>query len=101
MADIPFVKGMERRQPWWASALLAGFGGVLAILLALGLLGSPVKGSEARSEQPKPSEASIAAAKSDNDRLNRIESKVDEALRMLDQQGQRISHIEGRMDRGK
>lgn len=90
MAETPIIRGLEPKRPWWASALLAGFGSVLAVLLALGFLSSPAKGTE-----PK----SAATIASDNDRLNRIESKIDEALRALGEQGQRISRIEGRMDR--
>jgi hypothetical protein len=81
MAEMPTLPGWSpspRKQgsrPWYAAALIAGFGGVLAVLFGLGLIGHGAQGAE-----PAPDQA----------RLGRIESRLDDI-------GQRLSHIEGQL----
>jgi hypothetical protein len=82
------VPEQPSRKPWWAAALVGGFGAVLAVLLSFGLVRP---GGDAQA-QVRTSGVAAAAQEDRDARLNRIESKLDEAL-------QRIAHIEGRMDR--
>lgn len=79
MAHVPSMPQLsgfhEKRQPWWAKALLAGIGFGLTLLAGLGLVGAPASGAQ---QHPVVATSTIAppGSLSLDERLNRIETAL-------------------------
>lgn len=82
------MDGLKRR-PWWAVAMAGGFGAVLAVLFALGL----VHGPAAEAQTPVRT-SGISAPQSEQEWRTHIDAKLSEM-------GERLARIEGRLDRGR
>lgn len=94
------------KRPWWIAPLLAGFGGVLGVVVTLGLVSS---GSRA---QPKEVQAaSVAAAPAVQEAvtaeqlrnltmtINTLQGQLAENIRQVGELNARLSRLEGRLEK--
>lgn len=83
----PGWKPPREKKPWWAVAIAGGFGAVLAVLFALGLLGP-----SASAHEPTVRTSGISAPVESPQRMDRIEQRLNEI-------SERLARIEGRLER--
>jgi TolA-binding protein len=77
-----------KRRPWYAVALVAGFGAVLGVATVFGLIGT-----SARGEQLRPVSAAVVAQQSEDARWReRMEQKIDALT-------EKVAKIEGRLEK--
>jgi hypothetical protein len=85
--EVPMPETGKRR-PWYAVALVAGFGAVLGVATVFGLIGT-----SARGEQLRPVSAAVVAQQSEDARWReRMEQKIDALT-------EKVAKIEGRLEK--
>lgn len=97
----PISTDKPSRRPWWASALFAGLGVGIPLVVALGIRSSPAQGSE-----PAVATAGVSGPTAQERRIEandawriRMEQKIDLALQEIGDTREKLARIEGRLDR--
>lgn len=92
-------KAAREKPPWWAVALVSGLGAGAAIVAALGLSSTSAHGEQASVRTSGISAAQAAQSESETAWRQRMEQKLDFALREIGDTREKLARIEGRLER--
>jgi hypothetical protein len=94
-----------KRRPWWAVALMGGFGAVLGVLFGFGLIGNSARGeireTHATIGLPAAVQEAVTAeqVRSLSAKIDQLQTQLGENIRQVGELNGRLNRLEGRLER--